>query len=63
MHKREQEMQGKETQQTGATRLLIFTHNGEAHHLITKDMSLIGNPIIKSLYVTWRDSPKGNTHL
>jgi hypothetical protein len=31
----EQEMQGKETQQTEATRLKIFTHNGDAHHLTT----------------------------
>jgi hypothetical protein len=63
MQRKEQEMQGKKTQQAVATGLQIFTHNGDVHYLITEDKSLIGNPIINSLGVTLKDYPKGSTHL
>jgi hypothetical protein len=59
MQRKEQQVQGKKTQQTEATELHMFTHNGDAHYLITEDKSLIGNPIINSLGVTLKDYPKG----
>jgi hypothetical protein len=53
----------QETQQVEATGPQIFTHNGDAHYLITEDKSLIGSLTINNLGGAQRDYPKESTHL